>query len=228
MNLFLKNMFKHNEVKQINDISEYLNLKLNCNKLKKIKKKYVNAFEINDDLIYFYPINDGKATCPFEFYKDGKLIIGNNHEFSEISNLDDILLEMVRVFSKAIDYNIVLNPYSFMLELTDDNRKAKLVITEETIKNPKLSMDKLEEACKYYINIFLDHFIGWNFGLSVNRSEELRSELEELNEKVIDMGIREDAGPGLDVYGVVEKEINGLQHYRLPTSKEKIKKLGNR
>ena len=82
-----------------------------------------------------------------------------------------------------------------MLELTDEPSKeykgnVSLVITEKAIRNQKLNDQNFDEATKYFINHFLDHFIGWNFGLSVNRNEELKKELEELNEKVIDMGIR--------------------------------------
>ena len=202
----------------INIFANALDLKLCYYNLKKIKKDRTNAFEISNNLIYFYPYNDGRPTCSFEFYQNGELIIGNDKVFSQISNLDDIILQMVRIFNQALDKRIVLDPYYFMLELTDEVHKdykgrANLIITQ------KLNEENFDEAQKYFINRFLDHFIGWNFGLSVNRNETLKKELEELNEKVIDMGIRKYAGPGFEVVGSEDEAIDGLQLYELPTEK---------
>ena len=77
-------------------------------------------------------------------------------------------------------------------------------------------MMKISMNQKYFINHFLDHFIGRNFGLSVHRKEKLKKELEELNEKVISMGIREYAGSKLEVSGNEDRAVDGLQHYKLP------------
>ena len=224
MSNVLKTFFNHNELKQVKSIADSLNLKFNLHDLKRLKREHVNAFEISNNLIYFYPLNDGMPTCSFEFYKDGELVISNGKEYSQISNLDEILLQMVRIFNQSLDNRIVLDPYYFMLELTDEPCKdyqgnVSLVITEKAIRNQKLNDQNFDEATKYFINHFLDHFIGWNFGLSVNRNEDLKRELEELNEKVIDMGIREWAGRGLEVYGIEDEVYDGLQHYKLPTQR---------
>lgn len=224
MSKVLKTIFNRNELKQVKSIADSLNLKFNLHNLKKLKKEHVNAFDISNNLVYFYPLNDGMTTCGCEFYKNGELVIDNDKEYSQISNLDEILLQMVRIFNQSLDNRIVLDPYYFMLELTNEPCKdyqgnVSLVITEKAIRNQKLNDQNFDEATKYFINLFLDHFIGWNFGLSVNRNEDLKRELEELNEKVIDMGIREWAGSGLEVQGVEDKVCNGLQHYKLPTQK---------
>ena len=224
-----ESQIQQQKLEQVKEIADYLNLKFNLHDLKKINKEHVNAFEISNNLVYFYPLNDGMPRCGFEFYKNDKLIIDNHKEYSQISNLDEILLQMVRIFNQSLDNRIVLDPYYFMLELTDEicenyHGSANLVITEKAIRNQKLNEENFDEATKYFINHFLDHFIGWNFGLSVNRNEDLKRELEELNEKVIDMGIREWAGPGFEVYGVEDEVSDGLQHYKLPTEKEKVKK----
>ena len=229
MSNVLKTIFNHNELEQVKSIADSLNLKFSFHDLKKLKKEHVNAFEIYNNLVYFYPLNDGMPTCSFEFYKNGELVIDNDKEYSQISNLDEILLQMVRIFNQSLDNRIVLDPYYFMLELTDEPCKdykgnVSLVITEKAIRNQELNEDVFDEATKYYINHFLDHFIGWNFGLSVNRNEDLKRELEELNEKVIDMGIREWAGSGFEVYGVEDEVYDGLQHYKLPTEKANVKK----
>ena len=218
------------ELKQVEIIVESLNIKLNLHSLAKINKGRVNAFEMSNNLVFFYPLNDGMPTCGFEFYKNGKLVINNDKEYSQIKNLDDILLEMVRLFNFSLDNQIVLDPYYFMLELTDEicedyHGRANLVITEKTIRNQKLNEQNFDEANKYFINHFLDHFIGWNFGVSVNRNETLRKELEELNSKVIDMGIREYAGSGFEVCGTEHEAYNGLQHYKFPTKKPNVKKM---
>lgn len=217
------------EEEQIDDIVSFLNLKFAFHNLKMLNTSWSNSFLINDNLIFLYPLNDGMPTCCFNFYQGNELVIDNKKEYTQLANLDDIVLQMVRVFNKALDNNIVLDPYGFMLELTDDVCKdyhgnAELVITDEAIRNPKLNEENFDEANKYFINRFLDHFIGWNFGLSVHRNEQLKSELEQLNEKVIAMGIREYAGSSFDIRDVEDEEINELQCYTLPTEKSKVKK----
>lgn len=187
-----------------------------------------NRFLVRDDAIFFYPPNDGMSTCPFEFYKNGERIITNQRAFEEISNLDYVILEMVRVFDKALDNGIVLDPYAFILRLdnTSDNNKftAKaLSITESTVWNHKLTSENFDIAASHFINKFLDHFIGWNFGVSVNRNDELMDELGKLNEKVIDMGMREFAGRGCEVFGSDDEVYQGVQHYSLPIYKVKVK-----
>ena len=229
MSSIIKIIFSRNELKQVKDIAESLNIKFNTYNLKKISKDNVNAFEISDNLVYLYPSNDGMPTCEFEFYQNGNLIIDNESEYSQITNLDDIILQMVRLYNQALDKKIVLDPYCFMLELTEKVEKdyhgnANLVITDMAIKNQKLNEENFNKANKYFINHFLDHFIGWNFGVSINRNELLKQELEELNERVIDMGLREFAGFGIRVYGDADTECNGLQHYKLATEKTNVKK----
>lgn len=224
----MQNFFtKHYELKQRLELAEYLNMPFSKYELVKAKKDYTNAYQISNNLIYFYPLNDGKPTCIFEFFSGKTFIIGNDKEYSQIANLDEILLQMVRLFDKAFDDNIVLDAYYFMLELTDSisneySGNARLVISDKCICNPKINPRYLEESKKWFINDFLDHFMGWNFGLSINRSEELKEELEALNIKVIESGMREYAGSGFEIYGNNEEAIDGLQHYYLSTEKPKI------
>ncbi len=47
----------------------------------------------------------------------------------------------------------------------------------------------------------------------------------DLNNKVIDMGIRKKANAGIEVYGVLDEVQNGLQLYSLPIEKDKQKVL---
>ena len=130
---------------------------------------------------------------------------------------------MVEIIDKAYDKKMSINPYGFMLHLEDKlekdyKGKATLVMT-----NNSFSKNDLKHR-KYFINRFLDHFIGWNFGVSVNRNEKLKEALINLNNKVINSGLREDAGPGFDVYGTENVVYKGLQHYYLPTSNDNYQK----
>lgn len=226
------------EEQKIADIANALDLEFRLHSLKKLPSQGgrggANRYAVSDDnLIFFYPVNDGMPTCPFEFYKDGKLVLHNQTVYSEITNLDEIILQLVRMFDKSLEDGIVLDPYYFMLRLEEEVKpsykgRASLVVTEKAIRNQKLNKDNFDEATAYFINHFLDHFIGWNFGVSVNRNETLRNELEALNNKVIEKGIRKYAGSGFEVYGIDSEAYNGLQHYTLPTKKEvKEKKKTN-
>jgi len=208
------------------EISELLNLNFELHKLKRLPIGNSNSLEMDNNKIFFYPINDGFPTCDFEFYKNGNLIINNKKNYSEITNLDEILLNLVKTYSYSLDSKIVLDPYYFMLELTDNitpsyKGKASLVVTDKAIRNQFLNKDNFDEANKYYINHFLDHFIGWNFGLSINGNEVLKKALESLNKKVISKGLRQYAGGGYEVCGNETEAINGIQHYYLPTEVSK-------
>ena len=219
-------MENNNNIDFYRHIARELDLPYHNHNLEKNPDIYKNSFNMDEDnMIYFYPLNDGMPTCNFYFYKNGKLVFGNYGEYSNITNLDDILLQMVRIYDKALDYDIVLNPYYFMLKLTDDihsnyRGEAKLFITDKVVMNPTLNDNNKDEANRYFVNKFLDHFMGWNFGVSINRNELLKEELEKLNNKVINMGLREYAGTGLDVIGCEDIVVDGLQHYSLKTEKE--------
>lgn len=218
---------------KIINIANTLGLEFSIHNLKKLPSHGgwggANRYSIDENnMIFLYPVNDGMPTCPFEFYKNGNLIIHNQNVYSEITNLDEIILQMVRIYDKAIDKGIVLDPYYFMLKLNGKVKKnyrgnAKLVITEKAIRNQKLNDENYEEAMKYFINHFLDHFIGWNFGVSINRNETLKNELEKLNNKVIDRGLREYINGGFEVKGVENENYHGLQHYYLPLTKNYLK-----
>ena len=215
-----------NIITDLKEISELLNLNFELHKLKRLPIGNSNSLEIDNNKIFFYPVNDGFPTCGFEFYKNGNLIINNKKNYSEITNLDEILLNLVKTYSYSLDNEIVLDPYYFMLELTDGitpsyKGKASLVVTDKAIRNQFLNKDNFDEANKYYINHFLDHFMGWNFGLSINRNEVLKEALESLNTKVIYKHLRQYAGRGYEVCGNETEAVNGVQHYYLSTEVSK-------
>lgn len=202
----LKNEYK----KRVKEIALHLDIPLCSYDLEKNDNS--NSYNINNK-IYFYPYNDGRINKIIKFYKDNELIIDNNTNYQEITNLDEILIQLVEIYNQALDNKIEIDPYSFMLELEDEIMtnyfgKAKLFITEKAISN--------NNDYKYFINVFLDHFMGWNFGVSINRNKELKEKIEELNNKAIDLGIREEVGPHYEVFGDQFEEFSGIQHYYLP------------
>ncbi len=214
----------------IKNIADSLDLELVKHDLVKISngKSFVNSFSVGEDNnIYFFPPNSGMPICPFEFYKGSKYIISNKKGFFEIKNLDDILIQMVRLFDRGLDEGLVFDPYYFMLRL-DEGKNATLLITDKAIRNHKLNEDNFLEATKHFINDFLDHFMGWNFGVSINRNETLKEELEVLNNKVIDLGLRKWAGSGIDVFGNDKDVFRHIQHYYLPVDKQAVLKKANK
>ena len=189
------------------------------------KKIHSNAKFVNQiyakkgNFILLHPANDGMPTCPIEWYGkfDGKskMIMDNQAAFNCITNLSDILLQMVRLYSKYIDYNVFISSAGFAIRLDDEVYpnyigKASFVLTHDAIQNNKVKPSQVIEAKKHFLNDFLDHFIGWNFGMAVKNNPQLEKELLEFNNLVISKGLREDAGPGFEVWC-----SNDVQHYVL-------------
>ncbi len=160
--------------------------------------------------IKFYPYNDGYTYSPKKewfgkFEKDGEVyyakIMDGKTAFSGITNLKEILLQMTQLYWDSIEKDLFMDPYEFALMLEDEptegyTGRAKLVITADTIKNRKIEVDEKEKARRYYVNRFLDCFIGWNFGAIVNDDLELRVRLKQLNELVTLKDMRNERRPG--------------------------------
>lgn len=184
------------------------------------KRKYVNSvYAGKGKYILLHPANDGMPTCPIEWYGEfnGKteMIMDNQSSFKGITNLSEIILQMVRLYAKYIDENIFIASAGFAIELEDEvcpnyHGRAKLVLTKDSIRNNKVKPEQIIEAKKYFINDFLDHYIGWNFGVAVKSNPELEKELIEFNNLVIRKGLREYAGTGFEVW-----ESEDVMHYEL-------------
>ena len=186
-------------------------------------KQYVNQFYAeNGCYILLHPANDGMPTCPFEWYGefDGetKILMDNQSSFKGITNLSEILLQMVRLYAKYIDDEMFIASAGFAIRLDDEvcpdyTGKASFVLTDDAIRNNNVKPEQVIEAKKYFLNDFLDHFIGWNFGVAVKSNPQLEKELLEFNSLVISKGLREDAGPGFEVWC-----SDDVQHYDLKTA----------
>lgn len=177
--------------------------------------------------IKFYPYNDGYNYSPKKewfgmFYIDGDVsymkIMDTNKAFNCITNLKEILLQMIQLYWDSIEKDIYMDPYEFGLLLEDEPSskyvgRARLVMTADTIKNKKIEIDEKEKAKVYYLNRFLDCFIGWNFGAIINEDVELQIRLKQLNELAILKGLRSYRGVGMKL------EFNDyIQKYRLDTT----------
>lgn len=210
-------------------VADLLGVSIIEDNLKKAESKGRNSYQVKD-IIYFYPPNDSYPKYPYKFYQNGKLIIDNQTSFSQIINLDEILLKMVKLFDKALENDIVIDPYSFVLKLTDPIKKgyvgkAELLMMECAVKNGVLNEYTFEEAKSYFLNMFLDNFMGYNFGESINRNEELREELNRFNQKVIDLNLREESNIECIETDTEKEEYPSIQHYHFPTKKEKVRKI---
>lgn len=193
--------------------------KANSKKIR-VENRYANQFFVEKGCyILLYPANDGMPTCPFEWYRrfDGKskMIMDNQSSFKCITNLSDILLQMVRLYAKYIDDDMFIAAYGFAVKLDDKVvpnyvGKASLVLTNDAIRNNKVKTDQVDEAKRYLVNDFIDHYIGWNFGVAVKSNPQLEKELLDFNDLVISKGLRKDAGPGLEVWSTED-----VQHYKM-------------
>ena len=183
-------------------------------------QQYVNQFYAeNGCYILLHPANDGMPTCPFEWYGEfngkTKMLMDNQSSFKNITNLSEILLQIVRLYAKYIDEDVFISSYGLAIKLNEEIRpnyvgKATLVMTDCAIQNKRVKPKQVVDAKKYCINEFLDHFIGWNFGIAVKSNPQLEKELLEFNSLVISKGLREDAGPGLEIW-----YSDDVQHYNL-------------
>ena len=134
-----------------------------------------------------------------------KEVINNQTAFKNITNLNEILFKMISLYERCLDDDIVIDSMSFALKLTDNvcpnyKGRAELVMTEDAICTNLIEDGNVEEAKICYINVFLDHFIGWNFGKVIKDSPRLEKKLIEFNNRVIEKGWRFDAGPGFRVW----------------------------
>ena len=116
-------------------------------------EQYANQFYAeNGCYILLHPANDGMPTCPFEWYGefDGepKMLMDNQSSFKNITNLSEILLQMVRLYAKYIDEDVFIGSFGFAIKLDEEVRpdyvgRATLVMTDFASKTSGLSLSKL-------------------------------------------------------------------------------------
>ena len=160
--------------------------------------------------IKFYPFNDGYNYSPKKewfgkFEKEGSvyyaMMLDTKKAFNCITNLNDILMQMIQLYCDNMNNDVFLDPYEFALILEDEPKegyvgRAKLAITADTIKHKNIEADEREERKKYYLNRLLDCFIGWNFGVIIENNTDLMVKVMLLNDWVITKGMRAPRGAG--------------------------------
>ena len=183
-----------------------------------MNKSYLNKLYMKDNkYLLFYPLNDGNPICSFEWHAniDGKIIkvLDNQYSFVDnITNLSDVLCEVIKVYLNYIDDDrTLIGLYNFALKLEDPvvsnyKGRATLVLTDNIVKMERFQTKKeLLEAKKNSINEFLDHFMGWNFGKLILENSDLESLLNRLNYIAILKEIRKQAKPGFEIF--VSEEV---------------------
>lgn len=188
------------------------------------EKKY---YLYNENYIPFIPYNppvNGYDDWDYKYYSKYNLQdeVISTINFAKITNMDDILLQMTKIMDASLGSHIALDTLNgFYLKLVDPiepnyKGRAELVMVDNNL--PKdirpMRLVQYREA-----NIFLDRFIGWNFGINVNRNEKLKKELNNLSVKLIKKGKREDLRMG--AYNFV---IDGkVEHYMFPVDRYELR-----
>lgn len=218
-------------IKYGNETKKFLNLLGLEVKESPIQRFYVpnrETFDIRkSNTVFFYPVNDGIGSDICEYYYKSHLVMSNETNFSNITNLDEILIQMTKVYQEALTNQIILDPYTFLLEIKNPDQnnykgEATLALSNESILNFRLREEQKQNELEFRMNQFLDHFIGWNFGASVQRNPKLKQELETLNKKLFDLNMRHYAGSGFSVYGSIYSSNSGIRHVHFPATKEEL------
>ncbi|MBR2709517.1 hypothetical protein IKE72_00325 [Candidatus Saccharibacteria bacterium] len=156
-----------------------------------------------------YPPVDGKNSPRHEYYTrlKGEMVkvMDNESAYTEITNLPEILVGMVLLYINHINDPVFMDASHFAVELIDPvtagyHGRGRLAVTDRTVINHLVKPDQMDEARYTCYNDFLDHFIGWNFGVPVSGSSELRSVLQILVALMHERGIRGRTTRGLDVW----------------------------
>ena len=163
--------------------------------------KYVHHFYSKDGkYILLDPSKTEIPTVPIEWYFDFdgelKMIMDNQSSFKNISNLDKIISQIIKLYTKYIDEDVFISPESFAIKLENEvcpnyHGKAKLVLTKDSIRNDTINPNYLIEAKKYFLNTFLDHFFEWNFKELIESNLKLKKEFVNFNNLMVRKGLRE-------------------------------------
>lgn len=122
-------------------------------------------------------------------------ILTNQDSFSCITNLEQILDQLIELYIDSVNDDWFINPYGFALELegkivSEYQGKARLVITDKVILNKKVEYDQKEAYKKKLIDEFLEDFIGANFIKIIADNPKLKKQLETLEFTASDKFIR--------------------------------------
>ena len=171
-------------------------------KNEKDKKLYVYRHQY----IPFIPPNSETKNLPIVFYqKNGskiERIMDNQTSYSNITNLNNILQEMIRLYNRHMEDDTIIVPYRFFIKLVDDVTpnyvgRAKLVMEDRTIFNHLVEPTDIPSAKAFFISKFIDHFIGLNFGAVLKSDSDLEKRFLRFNKKVNVKGLRKNVEEGI-------------------------------
>lgn len=122
-------------------------------------------------------------------------ILTNQDSFSCITNLEQILDQLIELYIDSVNDDWFINPYGFALELegkivSEYQGKARLLITDKVILNKHVEYDQKEAYKKKLIDEFLEDFIGANFIKIIADNPKLKKQLERLEYTASDKFIR--------------------------------------
>lgn len=122
-------------------------------------------------------------------------ILTNKDFFSCITNLEQIICQLIELYIDSVNDDWFINPYGFALELEGEivsgyQGKARLVITDKVILNKHVEYDQKEAYKKKLIDEFLEDFIGANFIKNIADKPKLKKQLEKLESIASDKFIK--------------------------------------
>ena len=133
-----------------------------------------------------YPMMDGKRLLKYEYYTrvNGELVkvMDNQSAYAGLTNLEDILTNIVWLYVKYIDKRVFIDANQFAVVLlgevtADYHGLGSLAVTDRTIINSAVMPDEIIETRNLCYNDMLEHFIKWNFSKVLSRSDKLREML---------------------------------------------------
>ena len=167
-----------------------------------LSSERLDGLVMEGSYLHLWPINNWYSFFPEIWYQKKlgiffkkvtslKKVTSNVTAFSEIRNLAQILMQMIDIYDQYLDKPVVLNPRGFGIKLQRDKKiMGTLIITKDVVLEGKGYTHK--NYANFHVNLFLDVFVGMNFGKCVNENQELQKKLLDFNEKVILKGLREE------------------------------------
>ena len=125
-------------------------------------------------------------------------ILSNEDCFKGITNLGEILGQMIDLYANNLDNEVFISSAGFAIKLEDEVEmpylgRAKLVLTNKSILNRDVGFSEEEkfEAKKKCINTFLGIYLKPNFGVIFENNKELNEKLRRFNLEVVKRGLRD-------------------------------------
>lgn len=174
-----------------------------------IKKQY---FLKDGKYLMFSPLNTAKGAKPIEWVMENTRreaeeetsdllldeILSNEDCFKGITNLGEILGQMIDLYANNLDNEVFISSAGFAIKLEDEVEmpylgRAKLVLTNKSILNRDVGFSEEEkfEAKKKCINTFLGIYLKPNFGVIFENNKELNEKLRRFNLEVVKRGLRD-------------------------------------